>query len=107
QVVPRGIRSHLQSHSSEPISATNAYAPLARGAAEWPFLDPGLLPGRRRSHPEINGKIIRVEVAHGVAEADLAVDSVEVKLLAHDTGHESNRAAGRASDPAAGIQIIA
>src|SRR6266568_737230 len=51
--------------------------------ANRPFFNHRLDPRRGRSDPEIDREIIRVEIADGIAESDLAVGSIEGKRLPH------------------------
>src|SRR5213592_4276278 len=66
--------------------AANPDSKHACMATNRPFLNKSFLTSGRGFYPEIDRKIIRVEIADGVAEADLAVEAIEVKRLSHNAG---------------------
>src|SRR5438874_1183619 len=76
--------------------AANPYSKHACMATNRPFFNHRLEPGRCRSDPEIDRKIIRAKIPDPVAEADLAVDSIEVKRLPHHAVGEKQSTGHRA-----------
>src|SRR5437762_7774530 len=89
--VPLGVREHFRVQMAivgDWLADPNI--PHARDAADGPFFHHRLKPGRTGPNPKLDREIIRTEIAHGVAEVESAVGSVEVERPAHHPVAECN-----------------
>src|SRR5438046_1642724 len=88
RVAPGTILFHLRSY----LTVLQSQGEKACMTANGPFCQHRFKTSGGGLYPEFNGEIVGAEIACGVAEADLAVEAIEIKRLSHNAGDKGKPA---------------
>src|SRR5437773_3997003 len=102
RVAPGTILFHLRNY----FTVLQPKGEKAGMTANGPFCQHRFKTSGGGSYPEFNGEIVGAEIACGVAEADLAVEAIEVKRLPNLAAVEGHSASQDGVVPANGISRV-